>query len=77
MRDLDWSPKYNMLAGLKDSYTNDFKLKKVRTYIVRVGTSFIHTYRVATVHHSFIHIHILIHIQCLMNCVSKYYYFPD
>lgn len=30
MVDLDWAPKYNMLAGLKDSYENDFKLKKAR-----------------------------------------------
>ena len=28
MRDLDWAPKYSMLAGLKDSYENDFKHKK-------------------------------------------------
>lgn len=29
MRDLDWAPKFNMLDGLKDSYENDFKIKKV------------------------------------------------
>ena len=29
MRDLDWTPKYNMLDGLKDSYEKDFKIKKV------------------------------------------------
>jgi len=29
MKDLDWTPKYNMLDGLKDSYLNDFKIKKV------------------------------------------------
>lgn len=29
MRDLDWKPKYSLLEGLKDSYENDFKLKKV------------------------------------------------
>jgi hypothetical protein len=29
MRDLDWKPKYSMLDGLKDSYINDFKIKKV------------------------------------------------
>jgi len=28
MKDLDWKPKYNMLDGLKDSYINDFKIKK-------------------------------------------------
>lgn len=28
MKDLDWKPKYNMLDGLKDSYVNDFKIKK-------------------------------------------------
>mmetsp|Transcript_10240 Transcript_10240/g.14067 ORF Transcript_10240/g.14067 Transcript_10240/m.14067 type:complete len:373 (+) Transcript_10240:9059-10177(+) len=28
MRDLDWAPKFNMLDGLKDSYLNDFKIKK-------------------------------------------------
>lgn len=27
-KDLDWEPKYDMLAGLKDAYENDFKLKK-------------------------------------------------
>ena len=30
MVDLEWTPKYNMLAGLKDSYENDFLLKKAR-----------------------------------------------
>jgi nucleoside-diphosphate-sugar epimerase len=30
MIDLDWTPKYNMLAGLKDAYENDFKAKKAR-----------------------------------------------
>ena len=29
MNDLDWSPKYSMLEGLKESYELDFKLKKV------------------------------------------------
>lgn len=28
MRDLDWAPQYSMLKGLKDSYENDFKIKK-------------------------------------------------
>lgn len=28
MVDLEWTPKYNMLNGLKDSYENDFKNKK-------------------------------------------------
>jgi nucleoside-diphosphate-sugar epimerase len=28
MRDLEWAPKYHLLDGLKDSYENDFKLKK-------------------------------------------------
>ena len=28
MSELDWAPKYSMLEGLKDSYENDFKLKK-------------------------------------------------
>eukprot|EP00595_Chromulina_sp_UTEXLB2642_P000009 CAMPEP_0196762020 /NCGR_PEP_ID=MMETSP1095-20130614/1353_1 /TAXON_ID=96789 ORGANISM="Chromulina nebulosa, Strain UTEXLB2642" /NCGR_SAMPLE_ID=MMETSP1095 /ASSEMBLY_ACC=CAM_ASM_000446 /LENGTH=329 /DNA_ID=CAMNT_0042112239 /DNA_START=73 /DNA_END=1059 /DNA_ORIENTATION=+ len=28
IKDLDWKPKYNLLDGLKDSYENDFKLKK-------------------------------------------------
>ena len=28
MKDLDWAPKYNMIDGLKDSYVNDFALKK-------------------------------------------------
>jgi nucleoside-diphosphate-sugar epimerase len=27
MTDLDWTPKYTMLAGLTDSYENDFKVK--------------------------------------------------
>lgn len=27
MSDLDWTPKYNLAAGLKDSYENDFKLR--------------------------------------------------
>lgn len=29
MKDLDWKPKYSLLEGLKDSYENDFKHKKV------------------------------------------------
>ena len=32
MRDLDWAPKFSMLEGLKDSYVNDFKLKKVSAH---------------------------------------------
>jgi len=28
MKDLEWAPKYNMLNGLKDSYENDFLVKK-------------------------------------------------
>ena len=28
MHDLEWSPKYNLLEGLKDSYNNDFVHKK-------------------------------------------------
>lgn len=28
MIDLEWTPKYNMLGGLKDAYENDFKVKK-------------------------------------------------
>ncbi len=28
MRDLEWAPKYSMLDGLKDSYSNDFVHKK-------------------------------------------------
>jgi len=28
MRDLDWKPQYSMAQGLKDSYENDFKIKK-------------------------------------------------
>jgi len=28
MKDLEWTPKYSLLEGLKDSYTNDFLLKK-------------------------------------------------
>lgn len=32
MRDLDWAPKFNMLDGLKDSYNNDFKIKKAAGY---------------------------------------------
>lgn len=28
IHDLDWTPKYNMLAGLKDSYETDFKVKQ-------------------------------------------------
>lgn len=28
MRDLDWKPQFDMVKGLKDSYENDFKLKK-------------------------------------------------
>lgn len=27
MVDLEWTPKYNMLDGLRDSYDFDFKLK--------------------------------------------------
>lgn len=28
MRDLEWSPQFTMAAGLKDSYQNDFLIKK-------------------------------------------------
>lgn len=28
VRDLDWTPKFSILDGLKDSYLHDFKLKK-------------------------------------------------
>ena len=28
MNDLQWAPKFNMLAGLKDAYENDFLIKK-------------------------------------------------
>ena len=28
MNDLNWAPKYNMLAGLKDAYENDYCIKK-------------------------------------------------
>lgn len=31
VHDLDWQPKYSLFEGLKDSYENDFKLKKVRS----------------------------------------------
>lgn len=30
MTDLAWAPKYNMLDGLKDSFENDFKIKKAK-----------------------------------------------
>lgn len=28
IRDLDWTPQFNMLNGLKDSYETDFKVKQ-------------------------------------------------
>ncbi len=48
IKDLDWTPAYSLLNGLKDSYENDFKAKKVSTseYVYnRANTLILHAYR--------------------------------
>ena len=51
MRDLDWAPKYNMLDGLKDSYNNDFKIKKVPLIVNSTVCThaYIHTFSICPI----------------------------